>query len=82
MEKELRKSHKQEKMSDYFKKNSEGYPDPTAHAAVKHIEEEYANERDRLGRLLKTICYICEIAGFQIEGRIVLKDKRTGRTWH
>ena len=25
--------------------------------------------------------YLCELAGFQIEGRIVLVDKKNGRVW-
>ena len=31
--------------------------------------------------LLHTLFYICELADFEIEGRIVLIDKQTGRVW-
>ena len=41
------------------------------------IDEEDA----RFHRLLDMIFYLCELAGFRIEGRIVLTDKRTGRIW-
>lgn len=58
-------------------KNKEGYSDPTAYEALRKIDEEDA----RFHRLLDTIFYLCELAGFRIEGRIVLTDKRTGRIW-
>lgn len=59
------------------RKNCEGYSDPTPYEAITEIEKE---ER-RFRRLLHTIFYICEMAGFEIDGRIVLIDKRNGRIW-
>lgn len=59
------------------RRNSEGYSDPTAYAALKHIEEE----EERFRKLLYAIFDICELADFEIEGRIVLIDKRTGKVW-
>jgi len=38
-------------------------------------------EDDKFHKLLHTIFYLCELAGFKIEGRIVLVDKESGRTW-
>ena len=35
----------------------------------------------RFRKLLSTIFYLCDLAGFKIEERIVLTDKRTGKTW-
>lgn len=58
------------------KRNSEGYLDLTAYEALRNVEEE-----ERFHKLLHTIFYLCELAGFQIEGRIVLRDKRTGKVW-
>lgn len=58
-------------------KNAEGYPDPTAAAALKNCTDEYA----RFQKLLHTIFNICALSGFQLEGRIVLVDKRSGRVW-
>ena len=46
-------------------KNKEGYSDPTAYEALRKIDEEDA----RFHRLLDTIFYLCELAGFRIEGR-------------
>lgn len=58
-------------------KNKEDYSDPTVYEALRKIDEEDA----RFHRLLDMIFYLCELAGFRIEGRIVLTDKRTGRIW-
>ena len=70
-------------MSSDPKRNAEGYLDLTAYEALKNIEESYNHDRDdvRFHTLLHTIFHLCEVAGFQIEGRIVLKDKHSGRIW-
>ncbi|OPX92166.1 MAG: hypothetical protein A4E52_00107 [Pelotomaculum sp. PtaB.Bin013] len=60
-----------------LRKNAEGYFNPTAYEAIKNIEKE----NERFHKLLHTIFYICEVSGFEIEGRIVLVDKKTGRIW-
>lgn len=60
--------------------NDEGYYDPTAFEVMKSIDE-YENECRRFYKLLKSIFRLCSIAGFEIEGRIVLIDKKTGRIW-
>ena len=44
----------------------------------KNIERE---EDERFHRLLHTLFYLCELADFEIEGRIILVDKRNGRVW-
>lgn len=59
------------------RKNSEGYSDQTAFEALRNIDKE----DERFHRLLHTLFYICELADFKIEGRIVLIDKQTGRIW-
>ncbi len=59
-----------------LRKNAERYTDPTACNAITNVLEE-----DRFHKLLHTIFYICELAGFHVEGRIVLTDKRTGKVW-
>lgn len=60
------------------RKNAEGYSDPTAYEALRNIETK---EDERFHKLLYAIFNICELAGFEIEGRIVLVDKRSGRVW-
>ena len=58
-------------------KNAEGYSDPTAYEALRNIDKE----DERIDKMLHTIMYLCELAGFEIEGRVVLIDKKTGRVW-
>ena len=57
--------------------NAKGYSDPTAFEALRNLERE----DERFHRLLYTLFYLCELADFEIEGRIVLIDKKTGRIW-
>ena len=59
------------------RKNSEGYFDETAYEAIRHIEDD----DERFHKLLWIIREICSLAGFRIEGRIALTDKKTGKTW-
>ena len=58
---------------DNLSRNGSGYYDPTAYQAMKNVIK---NEPT-----FETIFYITELAGFQIEERIVLKDKKTGKIW-
>ena len=44
---------------------------------MKNIE----TEEERFHKLLYAIFDICELADFEIEGRIVLVDKRSGKVW-
>lgn len=60
-----------------LRKNSEGYIDPTAYEALKNVNKE----DERFHKLLHTIFYLCELAEFEVEGRIVFVDKKTGRVW-
>lgn len=60
------------------RKNAEEYSDPTAYEALRNIE---IKEDERFHKLLYAIFDICELAGFEIEGRIVLIDKKSGRVW-
>ena len=62
---------------DNIKRNGSGYYDPTAYEAINNI----AREEERLHILLKAIFAVCELAGFHVEERIVLKDKKTGKIW-
>ena len=58
-------------------KNSEGYTDLTAYQAIKNVDKD----DEKFQKLLHTIFDICELAGFEIEGRITLVNKKTGRIW-
>lgn len=60
-----------------LRENASGCNDPTAYKALKNIEDE----DERFHKLLHTIFYICKLADFEIEERIILTDRRTGKTW-
>lgn len=75
--KNVKTGEKRVKSDDDLKKNGEGYSDPTAYKAIKHSEKE----RERLTKLMHVIFDVCEFAGFHIEGRITLRDKKTGKLY-
>ncbi len=60
-----------------IRRNASGYYDPTAYEAIKNVDAE----TERLQKLLTAIFAICELAGFHVEERIVLKDLKTGKIW-
>ena len=60
-----------------LRKNSEGYSDPTAYQAIKNLNDE----KDRFDKFIHTLFSFCELSGYHIEERIVVKDLKTGRIW-
>ena len=66
------------KNDNELKRNGSGYIDPTAYEAIKNVE---ADSEERHAKCIHTIWHICELAGFKIENRIVLSDKKTGKVW-
>jgi hypothetical protein len=64
-----------------LRKNGEGYSDPTAYEAIKNVSKDSNKDDEKFHKLLHTIFYLCDLAGFQIQGRIVLVDKENGRVW-
>lgn len=60
-----------------LKRNGSGYYDPTAWRAIKNVTEE----EKRVSVVIKTLQSVAHLAGFHIEGRIVLRDKETGEIW-
>lgn len=69
-------------MAEYkIYRNTEGYADPTAYATLKNVRSEDDPDYKRFQRLLNTIFAICELSGFYIQGRIVIKDTRTGQIY-
>ena len=61
----------------WAKRNGEGYSDPTAYEAIKNIESDDA----RFQKLLTIIFGACDLAGFRVEERIVLKDLKSGKVY-
>ena len=60
---------------DDLKRNASGCIDPTAYIAITNIDNK------RFKQLIRTIVYICDLAGFEIQGKITLKNRRSGRLW-
>lgn len=76
--------------NDNLAKNAEGYPDPTACKAIRKVDKEMDKDiaeadwwrsKKRMDDLIDCLKYIIRMSGFELEGRIVLKDKKTGRVW-
>lgn len=62
-------------------KNSEGYADPTASAAIGQVRRE-ENEMDkRACDLIKVLKYIIRTAGFELTERVHIKDTKSGREY-
>jgi len=59
--------------------NSEGYPDPTAYHGEKAVRKEEQELEKRAMRAVGMIKLLMEFAGFQIVGRITLRDVKTGK---
>lgn len=61
---------------DNEKYNGSRCKDLTAYQALNNIDEEH-----RVKKLILTIFYIVGLAGYEVEGRITLRNKRTGKLW-
>lgn len=72
-------------MPDKMGENGEGYPDPTVGSAWRNIrKEENRREIERMAvisNLIPIMKQTTELAGFEVVGRIVLKDKHTGKEY-
>lgn len=66
-------------------KNGEGYSDPTPGAAWSNMRrEERQQEAERLAtisNLIPIMKQTAELAGFEVIGRITLRDKETGKEY-
>jgi len=56
------------------RKNSEGYPDPTAYEAIRQADAL----QQEVNRLIGVLKYIIDKSGFELLNRIEIRDKRTG----
>ena len=62
---------------DDLKRNASGYVDPTAYEAIKNVDDT----AKRINKLMKAIFCMCDLAGFHLEERLVLRDKKTGEIY-
>ena len=66
-------------------RNAEHYSDPTPCAAMKNIRKE-ERQKDaatmlQISILVPLLRQVADLAGFEILGRIPLRDKVTGKEW-
>lgn len=66
-------------------RNAEGYADPTPGEAYKNMKRaERAADKERLSKirsLIQIIKAMAALAGFDIIGRISLRDRKTGKEY-
>ena len=67
-------------------KNAEGYSDPTPGEAMSNIrkeqrQQEVAERLAVISRLIPVMKQTADLAGFEVVGRITLKDKETGKEY-
>ena len=63
-------------------KNSEGYTDMTAQLVLNSMVPDKEEEDSRRMRyLIKGVKALAESFGFEVEGRIMLRNKRTGKIY-
>ena len=71
--------------NDNMSRNAEHYSDPTPGTAIRNIrKEEYQKEAARLLQisiLVPLLRQIAEWSGFEIIGRIPLRDRTTGKEY-
>lgn len=67
-------------------KNAEGYSDPTPGEAMSNIrreqrQQEVAERLAVISKLIPVMKQTAELSGFEVVGRITLKDKETGKEY-
>ena len=63
------------------KLNSEGYYDPTAYEGLKPIIKEESQEQKRVTTFIGIIKGLAEMFGLKIVGRVIIKDKKSGKEY-
>lgn len=61
------------------KLNASGCKDPTAYEAIRPIIKSDKAIEKRVHMLIDCVKSIIDLAGFEVIGRIKLKDKKSGR---
>ena len=55
------------------------YNDPTANLAVGKVTTQ--EHKTTANKVIKAIFCLCDVAGFELVERVVLRDKKTGKIW-
>lgn len=59
-------------------RNGSGYYDGTAGEAITRVE---TRDEKRFKKFMRTLFSLCELSGFHIESRIVVRDLKTNKIW-
>ena len=62
-------------------KNKEGYADPTAGEAIGTVAREEKKQNEEVTSLVNVLKQIISLTGFEMVGRITLRDKKTGKEY-
>ena len=62
-------------------KNTEGYADPTAHAAMNAVQDEQEAADSRVQNFIRAIKTIIDQSGYDLLARIEIRDRATGRNY-
>lgn len=62
-------------------KNSEGYSDPTAGAAIATATKEDQEVEKLNHKVIQSFRLLVDLAGFEIVGRVTLKHKKSGKVF-
>ena len=62
-------------------KNKEGYADPTAGEAIGTVTKEEKKQNEEVTNLVNVLKQMISIAGFEMVGRVTLRDKKTGKEY-
>lgn len=62
--------------------NNEGYSDPTPEQAIGHVMKEQKKQNmSQEQKTIKTLQNVAHLAGFDIVGRIELREHKSGRIY-
>lgn len=62
-------------------KPHDGHSDSTPYNALRGINQEKYGKNVRFYKLLHMMFALCDLCGFELIGRVTLKDKRTGKIY-
>ena len=62
-------------------RNKEGYADPTAEKAIGIVAKEEKKQNEDVTILVNILKQMISLAGFEMVGRITLRDKKTGKEY-
>lgn len=62
-------------------KNPDGYPDPTAHAALTAAQKQSDDADARVQEFIRSVKVLIDQSGYDLLARIEIRDRRTGRIY-